>query len=169
MSAIKKKYNDLIAFIIVIFVIIGNQIFSEFNFFIDINYYFNLQYLIIYFFSFNRFKYFTLLSLFVLGLVNDSLVGTSLGISSVAYMIIYKTAIYQNNIKLRSIFISEWFASGLAISLAYSFVLMVFILEMQSFNYLEYIYNFLGSFILYPLIWLILKFLFLQIEKLENE
>jgi len=105
MSRIKKNYNDVIAFVIVIFSIIGNAILSEFNFFLDINHYLNLQYLLIYFFSFNRFKYFTLSTLFILGLVNDSLVGISLGISSLAYMIIYKIALYKHNIKIKYIFI----------------------------------------------------------------
>ena len=169
MSRIKKNYNDVIAFVLVIFSIIGNSILSEFSFFFDINHFFNLQYLLIYFFSFNRFKYLKLSTLFVLGLVNDSLVGISLGISSVAYMLIYKIALYQHNIKLRSIFISEWFACGLSILVAYAFVLSIFFFEQVNFDYLQYFYNFLGSFITYPLLWVILKYTFLKIEKFENE
>ena len=169
MSRIKKNYNDVIAFVIVIFSIIGNSILSEFNFFFDINHCLNLQYLLIYFFSFNRFKYLTLSTLFILGLVNDSLIGISLGISSVAYMIIYKIALYQHNIKLRSIFISEWFACGLSIAVAYILVLSIFFFEKVNFDYLLYFYNFLGSFITYPLLWVILKYTFLKIEKFENE
>ena len=99
MSRIKKNYNDIIAFVIIIFSIIGNSVLSEFKFFADINYFFNLQYLLIYFFSFNRFKYLSLLTLFFLGLINDSLIGISLGISSVAYMTIYKIALYRQNLK----------------------------------------------------------------------
>ncbi len=169
MSRIKKNYNDIIAFVIIIFSIIGNSVLSEFNFFADINYFFNLQYLLIYFFSFNRFKYLSLLTLFFLGLINDSLIGISLGISSVAYMTIYKIAIYQQNIKLRSIFISEWAACGLSIAVAYSFVLTIFFFQKVSFDYLQYFYNFLGSFVIYPLLWIILKYCFLKIEKFENE
>ena len=169
MSRIKKNYNDVIAFVLVIFSIIGNSILSEFNFFFDINHFFNLQYLLIYFFSFNRFKYLTLSTLFVLGLVNDSLVGISLGISSVAYMLIYKIALYQHNIKLRSIFISEWLACGLSIAATYTFVLSIFFFQQVNFDYLQYFYNFLGSFITYPLLWVILKYTFLKIEKFENE
>lgn len=169
MSKIKKNYNDVIAFVLVIFSIIGNSIISKFSFFFDVNHFFNLQYLLIYFFSFNRFKYLTLSTLFVLGLVNDSLVGISLGISSVAYMLIYKIALYQHNIKLRSIFISEWFACGLSIAVAYTFVLSTFFFERLNFDYLQYFYNFLGSFITYPLLWVILKYTFLKIEKFENE
>ena len=169
MSKIKKNYNDVIAFVLVILSILGNSILSKLNFFFDINHFFNLQYLLIYFFSFNRFKYLALSTLFILGLVNDSLVGISLGISSVAYMLIYKIALYQHNIKLRSIFISEWFACGLSIAIAYAFVLSIFFLERVNFDYLQYFYNFLGSFITYPLLWVILKYTFLKIEKFENE
>ena len=84
-------------------------------------------------------------------------------------MTIYKIAIYQQNIKLRSIFISEWAACGLSIAVAYSFVLTIFFFQKVSFDYLQYFYNFLGSFVIYPLLWIILKYCFLKIEKFENE
>lgn len=165
----KKNYTNLFAFLLIIFTIFFNSIFSEFSITSNINKFFNIQYALIYFFCFNRFKYFSISVLFVLGLINDSLLGTPFGMSAAVYMLIYKIAVYQYNIKLRSIFTSEWLAFGLSILAAYSLVVVIFYMINQSFDYELYIYNFLGSFFIYPVLWALLKYFFMNVEKIQNE
>ena len=165
----KKNYTNLFAFLLVVFTIFFNSIFSEFSITSNINKFFNIQYVLIYFFCFNRFKYFSISVLFVLGLINDSLLGTPFGMSAAVYMLICKIAVYQHNIKLRSIFTSEWLAFGLSIFAAYSFVVVIFYMINHSFDYKLYIYNFLGSFFIYPVFWALLKYFFMNVEKIKNE
>ena len=97
--------------------------------------------------------------MFILGLITDSISGIPFGTSSLAYMTIYKIAVFQETIKLRTVFLSEWVALGSALFIAYSIVLITLYLSDASFDILIHAYNFLGSFALYPFIWFILKFL----------
>ena len=97
--------------------------------------------------------------MFVIGLISDSISGIPFGTSSIAYMVIYRIAVFQETIKLRTVFLSEWVALGGALFIAYAIVLITLFLSGRSFSILIYTYNFIGSFALYPFIWFILKFL----------
>ena len=96
--------------------------------------------------------------MFVIGLISDSISGIPFGTSSLAYMVIYKMAVFQETIKLRTVFLSEWVALASALFIAYSIVLIALYLSGASFDVLIHTYNFIGSFALYPFIWFILKF-----------
>jgi len=96
--------------------------------------------------------------MFVIGLVSDSISGIPFGTSSLAYMTIYKIAVFQETIKLRTNFFAEWIALGVALLIAYTVILSVLYLSGSSFEPLVHMYNFIGSFVLYPLIWFVLKF-----------
>ena len=163
-----KNYKNYLAIILVIFSLMTNSISKEFFLEFDFNQFFNLPYLLIYFFSFNRFKYFSIFSMFLIGLVTDSIVGIPFGVSAVAYMLIYKIAIYQNSIRLRSLFLAEWFAFAIAMSVTYIFILMIFYISGRLFDYEVFIFNFFGTFLIYPFVWLVLKFFFLNLERLKN-
>jgi rod shape-determining protein MreD len=165
----KKNYSNLLALLLVVCSIFFNSIMSEFSITSNVNKFFNIQYLLIYFFCFNRFKYFSISILFVLGLINDSLLGTPFGMSAAAYMLIYKIAVYQHNIKLRSIFTSEWLAFGFSILAAYFLDLTILYTVTKSFDFELYIYNFIGTFFIYPILWVMLKYFFMNVEKIKNE
>ena len=96
--------------------------------------------------------------MFAMGLISDSISGIPFGTSSLAYMTIYKIAVFQETIKLRTVFLSEWAALGIALFIAYTVILIVLYLSKVSFEPLIHIYNFIGSFVLYPFIWFVLKF-----------
>ena len=162
MAKVKKNYNDLLSVLIVLIVTLAPSISLEAFGDIQFNKYFNLEFIIIYFFSFNRFKYFRAIWLFVLGIIVDSLIGNYLGISSIAFLILYKIAIYQNTIQVRSIFISEWLAFGLAILVVYIIELAMFYFTNIKTDMHAFAYNFIGSFLSYPIFWLILKYFFLK-------
>jgi cell shape-determining protein MreD len=165
----KKNYNNFLAMGLVLFSLMGNsvstELFIEFNF----SQFFNLSYLLIFFFSFNRFRYFSIFSMFVLGLISDSITGVPFGISSVAYMLIFRIAIYLDSIKLRSKFLAEWFAFATAILITYVIIIIIFYVTGRLFDYEVYFYNFLGTFLMYPFIWLLLKYFFLKLERISND
>ncbi len=169
MAKVKKNYNDLLSVLIVLIVTLAPSISLEAFGDIQLNKYFNLEFIIIYFFSFNRFKYFRVISLFVLGIIVDSLIGNYLGISSIAFLILYKIAIYQNTIQVRSIFISEWIAFGLAIFVVYVVELVMFYLTGVKTDIQAFVLNFIGSFLSYPIFWIILKYSFLRLERFSND
>ena len=127
-----------------------------------------MTYLLIYFFTFNNYKYFSFFSMFILGLITDSISGIPFGTSSLAYMTIYKIAVFQETIKLRTNFFAEWIALGIALFIAYTVILIVLYLSETSFEPIIHIYNFIGSFILYPFIWFVLKFLLTKFGRTER-
>ena len=127
-----------------------------------------MTYLLIYFFTFNNYKYFSFFSMFILGLITDSISGIPFGTSSLAYMTIYKIAVFQETIKLRTNFFAEWIALGMALFIAYTVILIVLYLSKTSFEPLIHIYNFMGSFILYPFIWLVLKLLITNFGSIKT-
>lgn len=159
MNKRKSDYYEFLGITLVLLSILSGTILAQFSLNLNLYKFSNITYLLIYFFTFNNYKYFSFASMFAIGLISDSISGIPFGTSSLAYMAIYKIAVFQETIKLRTVFLSEWVALGSALFIAYSIVLITLYLSDSSFDILIHAYNFLGSFALYPLIWFILKFL----------
>ena len=164
----KNNYLEFLGIAIVLMSIWSTTLFAQFS--LNLNFYkfFNMTYLLIYFFTFNNYKYFSFFSMFILGLITDSISGIPFGTSSLAYMTIYKIAVFQETIKLRTNFFAEWIALGIALFIAYTVILIVIYLSKSYFEPLIHIYNFIGSFILYPFIWFVLKFLLTKFGRTER-
>ena len=162
----KNNYLEFLGIAIVLLSIWSTTLFAQFS--LNLNFYkfFNMTYLLIYFFTFNNYKYFSFFSMFILGLITDSISGIPFGTSSLAYMTIYKIAFFQETIKLRTNFFAEWIALGMALFIAYTVILIVLYLSKSYFDPLIHIYNFIGSFVLYPFIWFVLK---LFLSKLSDK
>ena len=154
----KNNYQEFLGIALVLISIWSATLFAQFS--LNLNFYkfFNMTYLLIYFFTFNNYKYFSFFSMFILGLIADSISGIPFGTSSLAYMTIYKIAVFQETIKLRTNFFAEWIALGIALFIAYTVILIVLYLSKSYFEPVIHIYNFIGSFVLYPFIWFVLKF-----------
>ena len=165
----KNNYQEFLGIALVLISIWSATLFAQFS--LNLNFYkfFNLTYLLIYFFTFNNYKYFSFFSMFILGLITDSISGIPFGTSSLAYMTIYKIAVFQETIKLRTNFFAEWIALGIALFIAYTVVLIVLYLSEVSFEPLVHIYNFIGSFILYPFIWFVLKFFLIKLGNTKTD
>ena len=164
----KNNYQEFLGIALVLISIWSATLFAQFS--LNLNFYkfFNMTYLLIYFFTFNNYKYFSFFSMFILGLIADSISGIPFGTSSLAYMTIYKIAVFQETIKLRTNFYAEWVALGIALFIAYTVILIVLYLSKTSFEPLIHIYNFIGSFILYPFIWFVLKFLLTKFGSIKT-
>lgn len=164
----KNNYQEFLGIALVLISIWSATLFAQFS--LNLNFYkfFNMTYLLIYFFTFNNYKYFSFFSMFILGLITDSISGIPFGTSSLAYMTIYKIAVFQETIKLRTNFFAEWVALGIALLIAYTVILIALYLSKTYFEPLIHIYNFIGSFILYPFIWLVLKFLLTRFDSTKT-
>jgi cell shape-determining protein MreD len=164
----KNNYQEFLGIALVLISIWSATLFAQFS--LNLNFYkfFNMTYLLIYFFTFNNYKYFSFFSMFILGLITDSISGIPFGTSSLAYMTIYKIAVFQETIKVRTNFFAEWVALGIALLIAYTVILIALYLSKTYFEPLIHIYNFIGSFILYPFIWLVLKFLLTRFDSTKT-
>ena len=101
--------------IIVLFISVLNEF--DFNY-LNLKYFsFNFPFILIFFFSLKEFKYFDYLLVFIAGLINDTVVGLPLGISSLSYILICIATSYLRNITIRPHPIKDWFFFLFIISL----------------------------------------------------
>ena len=134
--------------IIILFISVLNEF--------DLNYFklkyfsFNFPFILIFFFTLKDFKNFDYLLVFLAGLVNDTVVGLPLGISSLSYILICIATSYLRNITIRPNPIKDWFYFLFIISLInsinYSILTLFFSYNLLLLNYLV---NIFFTFILY--------------------
>ena len=112
-SSLSKLYYFLP--IVILFI----SVFNEFDFnYLNLKYFsFNFPFILIFFFSLKEFKYFDYLLVFIAGLINDTVVGLPLGISSLSYILICIATSYLRNITIRPHPIKDWFFFLFIISL----------------------------------------------------
>ena len=134
--------------IIVLFISVLNEF--DLNY-LKLKYFsFNFPFILIFFFTLKDFKNFDYLLVFLAGLVNDTVVGLPLGISSLSYILICIATSYLRNITIRPNPIKDWFYFLFIISLInsinYSILTLFFSYDLLLLNYLV---NILFTFILY--------------------
>ncbi|MBD1141107.1 rod shape-determining protein MreD [Pelagibacterales bacterium SAG-MED39] len=135
-NSFSKFYSWLPIFILFISVL------NEFDFnYLGLDYFsFNFPFILIFFFSLKEFKHFDYLLVFIAGLINDTVVGLPLGISSLSYCLICAATSYLRNITIRPHLIKDWFYFLLIISLInslnYSVLNLFFSYNLNLINYL---------------------------------
>ena len=101
---------------------------------------FNFPFILIFFFTLKDYKHFDYLLVFIAGLINDTVVGLPLGISSLSFMIICIATSYFRNITIRPNQIKDWFYFLFIIilinSLNYSILTLFFSYNLILFGYL---------------------------------
>ena len=104
--------------VIVLFISVLNEF--DLNY-LNLNYFsFNFPFILIFFFTLKEFKHFDYLYVFLAGLINDTVVGLPLGISSLSYMLICVATSYFRNITIRPNPVKDWFYFLFIISLVNS-------------------------------------------------
>ena len=161
MTNLKKRgfYHKIYTLFPIIFLFIS--VLNEFDFnYLKLDYFsFNFPFILIFFFTLKEFKNFDYLLVFIAGLINDTVVGLPLGISSLSYIIICIAAAYFRNITIRPNPIKDWFyflfIISLINSLNYSILTLFF-----SFNLIlmNYIVNTFFTFLFYIIFVSIFKF-----------
>ena len=134
--------------IIVLFISVLNEF--DLNY-LNLKYFsFNFPFILIFFFTLKDFKNFDYLLVFLAGLVNDTVVGLPLGISSLSYILICIATSYLRNITIRPNPIKDWFYFLFIISLInsmnYSILTLFFSYDLLLMSYLI---NIFFTFILY--------------------
>ena len=136
----KGTFFKLYSWLPIILLIIS--VLNEFDFnYLNLEYFsFNFPFILIFFFTLKEFKHFDYFFVFLAGLVNDTVVGLPLGISSLSYILICIATSYFRNITIRPNPIKDWFYFLFIISLInsinYSILTLFFSFDLILMNYL---------------------------------
>ena len=118
------------------------SVFNEFDLnYITIEYFsFNFPFLLIFYFALKEYGRFDFLLVFIAGLINDTVMGLPLGVSSFSYILVCIFASYLRNITIRPNLIKDWFYFLFVISLInsinYSILTLFFSFDLILMNYL---------------------------------
>ena len=118
------------------------SVLNDFDFnYLNLKYFsFNFPFILIFFFTLKDFKNFDYLLVFFAGLINDTVVGLPLGISSLSYLLICIATSYFRNITIRPNKIKDWFYFLFIISLInsinYTILTLFFSFNLILMNYL---------------------------------
>ena len=142
MTSLKTRgfYFKVYSFLPIIFLFIS--VLNEFDFnYLNLDYFsFNFPFILIFFFTLKDFKNFDYLLVFIAGLINDTVVGLPLGVSSLSYVLICIATSYFRNITIRPNPIKDWFyflfILSLLNSINYSILTLFFSFDLLLFNYL---------------------------------
>ena len=135
-GSIFKFYSYLPLIILLISVL------NEFDFnYLNLEYFsFNFPFILIFYFTLKDFRYFDYSLVFIAGLINDTVVGLPLGISSFSYMLICIATSYFRNITIRPNQFKDWFYFLFIISLInsinYSILTLIFSFNLDLVNYM---------------------------------
>jgi len=111
---------------------------------------FNFPFVLIFYFTLKEYKRFDYLLVFVAGLVNDTIIGTPLGLSSFSYIFVCIFSAYLRNITIRPNLIKDWFYFLFVITLINSMnYLILFFFFSYDLDIMFYVINNLFTFLLY--------------------
>ena len=161
MTSLKTRgfYFKVYSFLPIIFLFIS--VLNEFDFnYLNLDYFsFNFPFILIFFFTLKESKNFDYLLVFLAGLINDTVVGLPLGISSLSYVLICIATSYFRNITIRPNPVKDWFYFLFVIcllnSMNYSILTLFF-----SFNLvlMDYLVNTFFTFTFYIIFVSVFKF-----------
>ena len=149
-------------------IILYISVLNEFDLnYLDIDYFsFNFPFILIFYFALKEYDKFDFLLVFFAGLINDTVVGLPLGISSFSYISICIFASYLRNITIRPHLIKDWFYFLFVISLINSInYSILFLFFSYDLDIMFYIVNNLFTFLLYVPASLLLNYYF----KVSND
>ena len=123
------------------------SVLNEFDFnYLNIDYFsFNFPFILIFYFALKEYNKFDHLLVFLAGLINDTVVGLPLGISSFSYIVVCIFASYLRNITIRPHLIKDWFYFLFVISLInsinYSILFLFFSYDLNILFYVSVVHS----------------------------
>ena len=117
---------------------------------------FNIQLIIIYYWTLKRSDIFGSGHVFFAGIINDVVIGIPIGISSLCYLILCSVTAYLRNITLSPNFVKDWFSLLFTMVLVNSVqVIILDLIFLIKINYLSYLVNTGFTFLFYPMFFVI--------------
>ena len=134
--------------IIVLYISVLNEF--DLNY-LNIEYFsFNFPYILIFYFSLKEYLHFDYLLVFLAGLINDTVIGLPLGLSSLSYMLVCIFASYLRNMTIRPHLIKDWFYFLFVISLINSInYIILFLFFSYDLDIMYYVINNFFTFLFY--------------------
>ena len=162
----KGSFLKLYSWLPIIFLYIS--VLNEFDFnYLNLDYFsFNFPFILIFYFTLKDFKHFDYFLVFIAGLINDTVVGLPLGVSSFSYTLICIATSYLRNITIRPHPIKDWFYFLFIISLINSINYTVLTLF---FSYNVILINYLINNFFTFLLYLVFVYLFKQYLRGLND
>jgi len=162
----RGSFLKLYSWIPIIFLYIS--VLNEFDFnYLNLDYFsFNFPFILIFYFTLKDFKHFDYFLVFMAGLINDTVVGLPLGVSSFSYILICIATSYLRNITIRPHPIKDWFYFLFTISLINSINYTVLTLF---FSYNVILINYLINNFFTFLFYLVFVYLFKQYLRGLND
>ena len=120
---------------------------------------FNIQLIIIYFWSLKRPEVLGNGHVFFAGIINDVVMGAPLGLSSLSYLIVALTSTYIKNMTVNTRITTDWFTFFIAIlfsNLIFYFLIINF--SDLSISFVDISYNTFFTLIFFPFFWFIFSF-----------
>ena len=119
MSSLRTKSSLIKLYFWIPIIVLFISVLNEFDLnYLNLDYFsFNFPFILIFFFTLKDFKYFDYFLVFLSGLINDTVVGLPLGVSSLSYTLICIATSYLRNITIRPHPIKDWFYFLFIISL----------------------------------------------------
>ena len=133
-------------------IILYISVLNEFDLnYLNIEYFsFNFPFILIFYFSLKGYLNFDYLLVFFAGLINDTVIGLPLGLSSLSYVLVCIFASYLRNMTIRPNLIKDWFYFLFVISLINSINYSVlFLFFSYDLDILFYIINNLFTFLFF--------------------
>lgn len=116
---------------------------------------FNLQLIIVYYWSLRNPSLMGNGHIFFAGLINDVIMGLPLGTSSLTYLVTCFVATYIRNVTVKMTLFTDWFTFIIAIFFAnLTYLILISNFSDMNVTYLNLFYNSLFTFLFYPLFWL---------------
>jgi|TARA_B100001094_G_C18047285_1_gene728123 rod shape-determining protein MreD len=152
MIKFQKKNNLYKLYTWLPIVILFISVLNEFDFnYLNIQYFtFNFTFVLIFYFSLKDYSKFDYLLVFFAGLINDTVIGLPLGMSSLSYIAVCIFASYLRNITIRPHLIKDWFYFLFVISLINSVnYTVLFLFFSYDLDIMFYLTNNLFTFLFY--------------------
>ena len=115
---------------------------------------FNIQLIIIYFWSLKRPEILGNGHVFFAGLINDAVMGIPLGLSSISYLVTSLVATYVKNMTVNTSITTDWFTFFVAIFFAnLAFLILITNFSEITVSFTEISYNTFFTLIFFPFFW----------------
>ena len=115
---------------------------------------FNIQLIIIYFWSLKRPEMLGNGHIFFAGLINDVVMGMPLGLSSLSYLVVSFVAAYVKNMTVNTSITTDWFTFFIAIFFSNSiFLILAVNFSNLTITFIDISYNVFFTLIFFPFFW----------------
>ena len=130
---------------------------------------FNLQIIIIYYWTLKDESIIGTGHIFLVGIINDVVMGLPLGLSAITYLVVSFVGNYVKNVTVNFSLFTDWFTFLIAIFFSnLSFMTLIYNFTDLQLSYSEMFYNSFFTFLFFPLIWSIFN-LYKNIMRLKYD